>query len=119
MARRAVTFVEILVAIGIGALLMALLLPAVQGAREASRRTRCSANLRQIGIAVASYCAAHKVFPPGSCGGFSEQAQLLPYLEATSTYAATLRPHPHTRLERTVSSPWRTARRLAALSRWW
>lgn len=63
--RCAFTLVEILVVIAIMGLMVALLLPAIQSAREASRRTQCTNNLHQIGIALHSYHARHRVFPPG------------------------------------------------------
>ena len=59
------TLVELLVVIAIIGLLLALLLPAVQAAREASRKTACGNNLHQIGVALHGYIAAKKVFPAG------------------------------------------------------
>jgi len=68
MRRSGYTLVELLVAILIIAILIALLLPAVQAVREATRRTSCLNNLKQIGLALASYSERNKGHWPSNCG---------------------------------------------------
>jgi prepilin-type N-terminal cleavage/methylation domain-containing protein len=89
--RRGFTLIELLVVIAIIAILISLLLPAVQQAREAARRTQCRNNLRQVGLALHNYLDAHSVFPPSYCvvpgvtttvgGQWSVFARILPYLD--------------------------------------
>ncbi len=97
--QRGYTFTEILVVIAIIGILVALLLPAVQAAREAARRLNCSKNLEQLIIAVHNYEMLHQVYPPGTINatgpiqslaqGYHHNwlIQLLPYLEQKNTDA--------------------------------
>jgi prepilin-type N-terminal cleavage/methylation domain-containing protein len=94
---RAFTLVELLVVIAIIGVLVALLLPAVQSAREAARRSQCTNNLKQLGLAVHNYVDVHKVFPTNAnasdprparpTNGFSWIAKTLPYFEQGSLHA--------------------------------
>src|SRR6186997_1376717 len=88
--RRAFTLVELLVVIAIIGVLVALLLPAVQSARESARRMQCSNNLRQVSIAVHSYHDAIQYLPPASTNsnlsGSSAFAAILPHIEQSNAY---------------------------------
>lgn len=66
--RRGFTLVELLVVIAIIGILVALLLPAIQAAREASRRSQCSNNLKQVGTGLDNYESTFKTYPPGRMG---------------------------------------------------
>ena len=87
--RRGFTLVELLVVIAIIGILVALLLPAIQAAREAARRTQCVNNLKQLQVAYQNYHDVHKVFPRfafkppgyGEWEGYSAHMQILPQLE--------------------------------------
>ncbi len=101
-ARRGFTLVELLVVIAIIGILVALLLPAVQAARESARRAQCLNNFKQVGLACQNYLANKKTFPIGvkmwerggcnnpedkpSYSGFSWSAYILPYMEEESVY---------------------------------
>jgi prepilin-type N-terminal cleavage/methylation domain-containing protein len=69
---RAFTLVELLVVIAIIGLLVALLMPAIQAARSSARKTSCTNNLKQIGLAFANYESAKKLFPPSSINDLSD-----------------------------------------------
>jgi prepilin-type N-terminal cleavage/methylation domain-containing protein len=96
MRKRGFTLVELLVVIAIIGILVALLLPAIQAAREASRRTQCSNNLKQIGFAMHNYESAFKVLPMGTwslnavnvwpSNGTNWRTAILPMMEQSSIY---------------------------------
>lgn len=97
--KRGFTVVELLITIAIIGILIALLLPAIQQARETARATQCRNNLRQLGLALQSYASQHERFPagadhaapwlwgglkPGRTGSFL--VQILPFVELQSIY---------------------------------
>ncbi len=96
-ACRAFTLVELLVVIAIMGVLVAMLLPAVQRAREAANRSNCNSRLKQIGIALLNYHDAHETFPPGYISGFDSAgndtgpgwgwaSMILPQMEQSSLH---------------------------------
>ena len=102
--RRGFTLVELLVVIAIIGILVSLLLPAVQAAREAARRMQCGNNLKQMSLAVHNYHDTYKVFPPGYLGappnldcagvnntparrkGWGWAVYILPFVEQSALY---------------------------------
>lgn len=88
LRRRGFTLIEILVVISIIGLLTALLLPAVQSAREAARRLQCRNNLKNIGLAIHNHAEAFGKFPSGGHGAPSNSlfVQILPYIEQNALY---------------------------------
>ena len=95
--RRAFTLVEVLVVIAIIGILADLLLPAIQSSREAARRTGCTNNLKQVGLAVLNFEGSHKAFPAGYVSQFDSNgndtgpgwgwaSMILPQMEETAIH---------------------------------
>jgi prepilin-type N-terminal cleavage/methylation domain-containing protein/prepilin-type processing-associated H-X9-DG protein len=119
--RRAFSLVELLVVIAIIGMLIGLLLPAVQSAREAGRRLQCRNNLKQIGLALHSYHGAYQQFPSGyrsqtGSGGPADDkgpgwgwaAAVLPFMEENSLYK-------QIHFEKDITDPANVAARLTAV----
>lgn len=85
----AFTLIEMLVTIGVVGLLAALLLPAIQSARELARRIQCGSNLKQIGLAAVNYVQGHGSFPyAGGLNSAGQHLSLLPFLEQETLFNA-------------------------------
>ena len=110
---RGFTLVELLVVIAIIGILVALLLPAVQAAREAARRSQCSNNLQQLSLALQNYHDTHQIFPPAGIrpNHLGWQVLILPFFEQQTLYDA---------IDSTGgfnAGGWATGRRVHALNR--
>ena len=104
--RRGFTLVELLVVIAIIGILVALLLPAVQAAREAARRAQCLNNLRQLGIALHNHESTNRSLPPGNLGRDPEKSGLTTMVfssdEVQTAFVAFVLPY----LENLVRQGW-------------
>ena len=92
--RRGLTRIELTVVLAVLAVVVALLLPAIQQARESARRTHCQNNLKQLGLALHNYHDTHKLFPPGYVmsldgvyHGWGWEVMITPFLDASPFYS--------------------------------
>ena len=120
--RRAFTLVELLVVIAIIGILVSLLLPAVQAAREAARRMQCSNNLKQIALATHNYHDTYNAFPIDTgwdhnstnagtsgmewFGSYSHKTRLLPFIEKQPEYDKAIWDDPNRNLGGGIYDPW-------------
>ena len=84
--RRGFTLVEVLVTIAVIAMLLALLLPAVQVSRASARRVHCQNNLKQLALAVITYEANYRLYPTCIVQGLNWQVAILPYIDQQALY---------------------------------
>jgi len=105
-SRKGFTLIELLVVIAIIAILVGLLLPAVQSVREAASRTQCINNMKQIGLAFQNYHSSFRRFPVEGLGtGASFYIKLLPYIDQASVYNAVW-PKVETAIQADVGTYW-------------